>query len=117
MVDDGRQQRRADAAAAVSPANGDGQQFRLVGRDPAERQADIRAVDLKQQAGDAGRGQQFGDVLPRPGALAERHEGRGMQGGRPVEIERAQTTKTTGSVIQSTVRRAPSGRVTLTPRR
>ena len=58
--------------------------------DPANREARVRALGLKQQAGHAGRSQQFGHVLSRPGTLAERHESLCMQCGGAIEVERAQ---------------------------
>ena len=59
-----------------------------------------------------GRGQKLGNVLPRPGALAEGHEGLGVQRGGTVEIERAQAAqmaKSVGHSIDRTARAVRQG--------
>ena len=90
MIDDGGEQTARNAPATTGRSHGDGQKLRLVSGHTAQGEARIVAVDLQQQTGHAGRGNEFGNVLPRPGALAEGCERFGMQRGGPLEIERAQ---------------------------
>ena len=87
MIDDGGQQTAREALAAMSRAHGDGQKLRFIGGDAAQSDARIMAIDLQQQTGHARRGNELGKILPRPGALAERHERFGMQLSGPFEIE------------------------------
>lgn len=95
---------------------GDGQQLGLVGRDAPERKADLLSAALEHETGDPGRGKELGHLPPRPAALSQWRERLGVKGGSEVEIERSQRPVRVGS-SQSTVRRWPSGSVTLTPRR
>lgn len=90
MIDDGGQQAARETLAAMSRSHGDGQKLRFIGGHPAHGEARIVAIDLQQQTGHAGRGNELGKILPRPGALAEGHERFGMQRGGPIEIERRQ---------------------------
>ena len=90
MIDDGGQQAAREALAAKSRSHGNGQKFRFIGGDTAHSEARIMAIDLQQQAGHAGRGDELGKILPRPGPLTEGHERFGMQLSGPIEIERAQ---------------------------
>ena len=90
MIDDGGQQTPREALAAMSRSHGDGQKLRFVGGHTAQSKARIMAVDLQQQTGHAGRGNELGKVLPRPDALAQDRERFGMQRGGPIEIERPQ---------------------------
>jgi zinc D-Ala-D-Ala dipeptidase len=90
MIDDGGQQMASETLAAMSRSHGDGQELRFIGGHTAQSQAHVMAIDLQQQTGHAGRGNELGKIPPRPGALAERHERFGMQCRRPIEIERPQ---------------------------
>src|SRR5262245_65195164 len=104
------------AAALTGRADGKRQQLRLVGGQAPKREADIAILIFDQQAGDARRSQQLGYVLARPGAFAKRGKRRRVQPGGPIEVTRAERAQHVG-IAHSTVRRAPSGRVMLTPRR
>ena len=75
----------------------------------------VFVIDLQDQPVSCRRGEQFRHVLARPWPLAHRREGVAMQPGRPIELERAEAMK--HEAVHSTVRRVPSGEVTLTPRR
>ena len=90
MIDDRGEQTACDAPAAMDRSHGDGQKLRLVGGHAAHGEARVMAIDLQQQTGHAGRGNELGKVLPRPDALAQDRERFGMQRGGPVEIERPQ---------------------------
>jgi zinc D-Ala-D-Ala dipeptidase len=87
MIDDSGQQTAGEALAAMSQSHGDGQKLRFIGGHTAHSEARIMAIDLQQQAGYAGRGDELGKILPRPSALAEGHERFGMQRGGTIEIE------------------------------
>jgi zinc D-Ala-D-Ala dipeptidase len=90
VIDDGGEQMARGSLATTGRPHGNGQKLRLVSGHTAQGEAGIVAIDLQQQAGHAGRGNEFGNVLPRPGALAEGSERFGMQRGGPIEIERPQ---------------------------
>ena len=93
------------------------QQFCLVGRNPADCHADIAALRRKQDSDRSRRSEKAGNVLARPAALSHRHERLAMEAGGTIEIESPQRPLDRLVVVHSTVRRAPSGKVILTPRR
>ena len=117
MIDDRGEQAARATLPAMGRPHGEGQELRLIGRHLAHREARIPTIDLQQQTGHARQYYQFGKILPCPDALAEGHERFGVQRRRPVKIERPRGTMAKWSLIQSTVRRTPSGKVMLTPRR
>lgn len=103
------------ATSMIGPY-GDGQQLGFVGRDAAESKADLLSAALEHKPADARCGQELGHFLTRPAAFSKRCKGLGMEDGSEVEIQCSQRAVRV-SVSQSTVRRCPSGSVTLTPRR
>jgi D-alanyl-D-alanine dipeptidase len=113
MIDDGGQQAAREALAAVRRPHGNGQELRFVGGHAAQGETGIITIDLQQQTGHAGRGNECGKILPGPGALAESRERLGMQRGGPVEIERPQPRdgRTVGHSIDGTARAVRQGDV------
>ena len=71
------------------------------------------AIDLQQQTGHAGRGNERGKILAGPGTLAESRERFGMQRGGAVEIERPQRRdgEMVGHSIDGTARAVRQGDV------